>query len=131
VAHDLSVELIPSAHMLVGHDRMNIRVDDRRKLVFALSERVIQVRVEVEGRPRTFTFSNSELEIPLDPDERRRTVEAVIAYEAAFNDAVPVQPLNTDNPGFGVTASISEAGTFLLSGAVGTRIWSMVRTLSY
>ena len=117
VAHDLSVELIPSAHMLVGHDRMNIRVDDRRKLVFALSERVIQVRVEVEGRPRTFTFSNSELEIPLEPDERRRTVEAVIVYEAAFNDAVPVQHLNTDNPGFGVTASISEAGTFLLSGA--------------
>jgi hypothetical protein len=96
---------------------MSIDVDDRRKLVFALSERAVQVRVEVEGRPRTFTFSNSELEIPLDPDERRRTVEAVIAYEAVFNDAVPLQPLNTDNPGFGVAASISEAGTFLLSGA--------------
>jgi hypothetical protein len=117
VAHELSVELVPSAHLLVGHDRMSIRLDDRRKLVFALSERAVQVRVEVEGRPRTFKFSNSELEIPLDPDERRRTIEAVVTYEAVFNDTVPVQPLNTDNPGFGVTASISEAGIFLLPGA--------------
>lgn len=117
VTHELAVELVPAAHMLIAHDRMSIRVDDRHKLVFALSERVTQVRVEMEGQPRTFRFSNSELEIPLEAEERRRTVEVVIAYEAAFNDPVPVQPLNTDNPGFGVTACISEAGTFLLPGA--------------
>jgi aminopeptidase N len=117
VAHDLSIELVPSAHLLTGFDRMSIRVDDRHKLVFSLSERVTQIRVEVEGAPRTFRFSNSELEIPLEPDERRRTVEVVIAYEAVFNDPVPLHPLNTDNPGFGVIASISDAGTFLLAGA--------------
>jgi hypothetical protein len=103
--------------MLMGYDRMNIRVDDRYKLLFSLSERVTQIRVEVDGQPRTFKFSNSELEIPIEPDERRRTIEVVIAYEAVFNDPVPLQPLNTDNPGFGVAASISTAGTFLLSGA--------------
>lgn len=117
VTHELAVELVPAAHMLIAHDRMRIRVDDRHRLVFALSERVTQVRVEMEGQPRTFRFSNSELEVPLEAAERRRTVEVVIAYEAAFNDPVPVQPLNTDNPGFGVTACISEAGTFLLPGA--------------
>ncbi len=117
VTHDLSIELAPSAHMLMGHDRMSIRVDDRHKLMFTLSERVTQIRVETDGNPRTFKFSNSELEIPLESDERRRTIEVVVAYEAVFNDPVPVQPLNTDNPGFGVTASISSAGTFLLPGA--------------
>ncbi len=117
VAHDLSIELAPSAHLLMGFDKMSIRVDDRHKLVFSLSERVTQIRVEMEGTPRTFKFSNSELEIPLESDERRRTVEVVIAYEAVFNDPVPLHPLNTDNPGFGVTASISESGTFLLAGA--------------
>jgi len=30
---------------------------------------------------------------------------------------VPTTPLNTDNPGFGVTASITPTGTFLLAGA--------------
>jgi hypothetical protein len=117
VSHELAIELIPSAHMLIGRDKMSIRVDDRHKLVFSLSERATQVRVEAEGRPRTFKFSNSELEIPLETDERRRTLEVVVAYEAVFNDSLPVQPLNTDNPGFGVTASISAAGTFLLAGA--------------
>lgn len=117
VTHDLSIELVPSAHMLMGHDRMSIRVDDRQKLIFSLSERVTQIRAETDGKPCAFKFSNSELEIPLESDERRRVVEVVIAYEAVFNDPLPVQPLNTDNPGFGVTASISSAGTFLLSGA--------------
>jgi len=117
VAHELNIELVPAAHLLVGRDNMSIRVDDRRKLVFSLSDRVTQIRVEVEGKPRTFKFSSSELEIPLEPDERRRALEVFIAYEAVFNDPLPVDPLNTDNPGFGVIGSISDAGTFLLSGA--------------
>jgi len=36
VTHNLSIELVPSAHMLMGHDRMSIRVDDRHKLIFSL-----------------------------------------------------------------------------------------------
>jgi hypothetical protein len=117
VDHHLDIELHPSAHMLAGRDVMRIRVDDRRKLVFALSERAFQLRVEVDGRPRTFRFTNSEVEVPLESDEARRTIEAVITYEASFNDPVPISPLNTDNPGFGVTASIAHSGTFLLAGA--------------
>jgi hypothetical protein len=117
IEHRLDVELIPPAHMLIGRDAMSIRVDDRRKLVFALSDRVAQLGVEVDGKPRTFKFTNSELEVPLEPDDRRRTLEVVITYEAVFNDPVPIHPLNTDNPGFGVLASITEAGTFLLAGA--------------
>jgi hypothetical protein len=117
VEHRLEIELMPPAHLLTGRDVLQIRVDDRRKLVFALSERVAQLRVEVDGKPRTFKFTNSELEVPLEPDERHRVMEVVIAYEASFNDPVPMTPLNTDNPGFGVTASITPTGTFLLAGA--------------
>jgi aminopeptidase N len=117
VEHRLAIELMPPAHMLTGRDVLRIRVDDRRKLVFALSERVAQLRVEVDGKPRTFKFTNAELAVPLEPDERHRTIEVVITYEAIFNDPVPMTPLNTDNPGFGVTASITPTGTFLLAGA--------------
>jgi hypothetical protein len=117
VEHRLDIELLPDAHMLAARDAMRIRVDDRRKLVFVLSERVFQLQVEVEGRSRTFKFANSELEVPLESDEHRRTIEAVITYEASFNDPVPISPLNTDNPGFGVTASITSTGTFLLAGS--------------
>ena len=117
VEHRLDIELFPDAHMLAGRDEMRIRVDDRRKLVFALSDRVFQVRVEVDGRPRTFKFTNAELDVPLEPDELRRTLDVLITYEASFNDPVPISPLNTDNPGFGVIASIAPEGTFLLAGA--------------
>jgi hypothetical protein len=117
VEHRLEIELRPPAHLLTGRDVLHIRVDDRRALVFALSERVAQLQVEVDGKPRTFRFTNSELEVPLEPDECQRTIEAVITYEASFNDPVPMTPLNTDNPGFGVTASITPTGTFLLAGA--------------
>ena len=65
VEHRLEIELMPSAHLLTGRDVLQIRVDDRRKLVFALSERVAQLRVEVDGKPRTFKFTNSELDGPV------------------------------------------------------------------
>jgi hypothetical protein len=117
VEHRLEIGLMPPAHMLTGRDALQIRVDDRRKLLFTLSERVTQLRVDVGGKPRTYKFTNSELEVPLEPDERHRTLEVVITYEASFNDPVPMTPLNTDNPGFGVIASITPTGTFLLAGA--------------
>ena len=70
-----------------------------------------------------FKFSSSELEIPLETDERRRTLEVFIAYEAVFNDPLPVDPLNTDNPGFGVTvaAKVARPGlrTSMRCGAAG------------
>src|SRR5512145_1010754 len=115
--HRLEVEILPAAHLLVGRDLLTVEVDDRRKLMFGLSDRVTQLQVEVGGRPRTFRFTNGELEIPLEPDERRRTLDILVSYEAVFNDPIPHNPVNTDNPGFGVTGSITAEGVFLLAGA--------------
>jgi hypothetical protein len=117
VEHRLEVELHPSAHLLSGRDVMRVAVDDRRKLMVGLSDRVTHLQVEIDGRPKAFRFVNAELEIPLEPEERRRVLEVVVTYEAVFNDPIPLSPLNTDNPGFGVTGSISEHGVFLLAGA--------------
>ena len=117
VEHRLEVELIPSAHLLVGRDHLTVSTDGRRKLVVGLSDRVTHLHVDVDGQPRTFRFTNNELEIPLEPDERRRALEIVISYEAVFNDPFPHTPVNTDNPGFGVTGTITAEGVFLLAGA--------------
>jgi hypothetical protein len=115
--HRLEVEILPGAHLLVGRDLLTVEMDDRRKLVFGLSDRVTQLQVEVGGRPRTFRFTNAELEIPLEPDERRRTLDVLVSYEAVFNDPIPHNPVNTDNPGFGVSGSITPEGVFLLAGS--------------
>jgi hypothetical protein len=117
VHHRLEVALFPADHRLSARDAMRIDSAERQEIIFALSERAAQIQVAVEGRPRSFRFNNSELRIRLTPEEGQRPVELAISYEAAFNDPVPVNPLNTDNPGFGVTGVVSEAGTFLLAGA--------------
>jgi hypothetical protein len=114
--HRLEVEITPGAHLLSARDIITIQADGRRKLIVGLSDRVTHLHVEVDGRPRTFRFANSELEIPLEPQERNRAIELVIVYEAVFNDPIPHSPLNTDNPGFGVTGTIGEQGVFLLAG---------------
>jgi hypothetical protein len=40
-----------------------------------------------------------------------------IEYTCRSDDPAPVRPVKTDNPGFGVSGTISASGTFLLSGA--------------
>lgn len=117
VEHHLEVELRPERHLLVGRDDLRVVGDGRAKLVFALSERARDLQVEVNGRPRGFTFRGSFLEVPLAFEERGATVDVRIAYEAVFNDPAPLAPVNTDNPGIGVTALITEQGAFLLPGA--------------
>jgi hypothetical protein len=117
VEHRLAVELVPAERRLIGRDEMRIQTDDRPELFFFLSERVIRLHVEVEGRPRKFRFTASELVLPVAADERQRAITVSIRYEARFDDPVPVSPLNTDNPGFGVSATISETGVFLMPGA--------------
>ena len=45
------------------------------------------------------------------------TVDLSVHYTCRFDDPAPVRPVNTDNPGFGVSGTISAVGTFILSGA--------------
>jgi hypothetical protein len=117
VEHRLTVELVPAESRLVGRDRMRIAASERAELSIALAARARRVRVEVNGSGRPFDRSGSMLRVPLHAEERSRPVLLDVAYEAVFDDPVPVNPLNTDNPGFGVAASITAEGVFLLGGA--------------
>ncbi len=117
VAHRLEVELHPARRLLVGRDDLRVTGNGRAQLVFSLSERARDLAVEVNGRPRSFTFRGSSLEVPLAPEERDATVDVRIAYQAVFDDPAPVGPFPADNPGFGVSALITEQGAFLLPGA--------------
>ncbi|MCP5050515.1 MAG: M1 family metallopeptidase, partial [bacterium] len=73
--------------------------------------------MEVNRNPRNFNFENGRLGLNLEADEQFHNVQVSIHYSAIFDDPVPVRPINTDNPGFGVTATISQKGGFLLAGA--------------
>lgn len=116
-AHDLRIELLPDQGRLIGRDRLRIAASHRGELRFRLSPRAEKLKVEINGRPRRFARRAETLQVALAPDERGRPLDVDLVYEAVFDDPFPVNPYNTDNPGFGVAGTISAAGAFLLDGA--------------
>lgn len=117
VEHDLSVELLTAKKRLIGRDHMKITTGDDESLSFRLSEKAEQISVAVDSEIRKFEHAQGWLHVPLKNSERKATIQVTVRYTAVFDDPVPNRPVNTDNPGFGVSASISDNGCFLLSGA--------------
>ena len=117
VAHDLEVELLPAEKKIIGRDRMQISGYDDKALRFQLSEKANQISVSVNAGLREFQRRQGWLLVPLTAAERHRSIQVTVRYSAVFDDPVPIRPVNTDNPGFGVSATISDRGSFLLSGA--------------
>ena len=116
-AHHLQIELIPGASKLIGRNDIAINTNGTEILEFRLAERATAIEVQVNKNPRNFNFENGRLRLTLKAAERSGEVQVTIQYTAKFDDPVPENPINTDNPGFGVTATISEKGSFLLAGA--------------
>jgi hypothetical protein len=112
------VSLFPESQRLVGYDRITVE-PARKALILELPPRVNIRTLTVEGRPHPIRRKGHEVMVDpafvAAPGEDRMTIE--IRYEAVFNDPVPDFPVNTDNPGFGVTGVISEKGSFLQAGA--------------
>ncbi len=116
--HDLQVSLFPESQRLIGFDRIAVE-PVTQAFVVELAPRVEVQTLTVEGRSQPIRRKGFELvvspPIGVTPKGGRMTIE--IRYEAVFDDPVPAFPVNTDNPGFGVTGVISEKGSFLQAGA--------------
>jgi plasmid stabilization system protein ParE len=113
--HRLSVHLAPDRQQLTAEDRIRLTGEGSRTLTFVLSPRAAVTAVRVDGRLQTVDFSGGRLRVPVAAADG--PLEVAIHYTAVFDDPVPVLPANTDNPGYGVSGSISPEGTFLLAGA--------------
>jgi len=117
IHHDLSIELVPGRQLMLASDTASVRTRDDRFIEFTLTHRARNIEVQVEGRLREHEFYNELLRVPLKNGELNRHLRLQITYSGVFDDPVPVRPLNTDNPGFGVSGSITEAGACLLPGS--------------
>ena len=117
IEHDLKIELLPAEKKLIGRDHMKISTHDDESLRFRLSEKAERISVEINAGIRKFKHANGWLQVPLSASEHNASIQVTVRYRAVFDDPVPIRPVNTDNPGFGVSASISDSGSFLLSGA--------------
>jgi hypothetical protein len=115
--HRLQVEIFPQEQKLRAIDEISIEKSPGDGLDFKLSHRAQQIEVTVNDTPREIDFKNGRLHVRLAADEKDKEIRIAIRYAAIFDDPVPVRPVNADNPGFGVGATISDVGSFLLAGS--------------
>ena len=113
--HDLHVRLEPQRNFLVAEDRIRVTNGVQPRIEFYMAEHLKIQTVQFNGQPAQYTFTGDRLTIDVGND--RRSHQLLIAYQGGFNDQAPVQPLNTDNPGYGVTGTIGPRGTLLLAGS--------------
>ena len=117
VHHEMRIRLDPDHHRIEGVDTLSIRPASIASPILYLNPRATDLRMEVNGQPITFERIGAALH-PRVPDETREApYRLTITYGVRFDDPVPVRPLNADNPGYGVTGTISPTGTLLLDGA--------------
>ncbi|MBW2436685.1 MAG: hypothetical protein JRF29_05355, partial [Deltaproteobacteria bacterium] len=115
--HHLQVELFPEKQMLQAVDQITIEKSPDDKMDFKLSRRAEQIEVAVNGKYRKFDFEDGRLQVGLSAGEKNQKIQITIRYTAIFDDPVPIRPVNADNPGYGVSATISKRGSFLLAGS--------------
>lgn len=115
--HDLKISLEPLDNRLTGKDRIRVEPGHSEFIGFELSRSAQVKSVTVKESARPFLFEDGLLRIPVLPDEKGREMNVIVEYAALFKDPLPEAPVNTDNPGYGVTGIVSETGTFLLGGA--------------
>lgn len=115
IRHDLTVRLEPIQQMLLATDIVTIPPLEVSHLVFELAGHLAVKELTLNGLAAGFTFKNGRLRIPWASTALGGRLR--IVYGGTFNDDVPHAPLNTDNPGFGVTGTISPEGIMLLAGA--------------
>ena len=115
--HQLSVTVDLRHHTLTGSDRLTVDSRNAEEVKIRLSPRATIQRLRVNGQSQQVRFENGILAVRLNTAKSKEATTIELSYSAVFDDPVPLNPINTDNPGYGVTGSISEHGCFLLAGA--------------
>ncbi len=115
VQHDLTIRLDPGSHRLDGVDLITLSNHTDAAIDFYLADHLRIKCIESNGRRIEYSFNQGLLQIRIGPHPKPQRLR--IEYGGVFNDPVPVQPINADNPGYGVTGTIHDKGVLLLPGA--------------
>jgi hypothetical protein len=112
--HELSVRLFPNQSRLEAVDRITLSSPGDGRLSLAFRPDLAIRSLTWNGRPAGHSFSGRRMLLNIPPNERG---VLVIEYEGIFNDPFQARPATTDNPGQGVTGTISVEGALLLPGS--------------
>jgi hypothetical protein len=117
VHHDLAIRLYPGYHTLLARDTVTVR-HEGGPLVFTLSGNAAMEKVAAQGKDLAFIFEGEHLHVALPAGlSKKGEISLTISYRASFRDYVPEDPVNTEDPSYGVRGTILERGTFLSDNA--------------
>ncbi len=111
IEYDLKISLHPAEQLLVATAQIDFNDQIDTPLKLSLSSRCEILAVQQRGKPVPYSFSSGILQLDADGTE-----PLSISYQAVFNDQASNSPAHNEDPSYGVSASISEAGTYLSSG---------------
>jgi hypothetical protein len=115
--HELRIELKPEENRLIGRDEILLTGWRASEVTLFLAPHAVVKTFTLNGRSRKQIFRNGEMTIPLEAEETGKDLRLIIEYEGIFQDPVPENPVNMDNPGFGVSGTVSPRGVLLLGGS--------------
>ena len=116
--HDLAVRLDPKNNSLAALDTLTVNTGEQSFLAFVLSENATVEKVATREKDLPFTHKEGTLRVALPPDlPEGSKFSLTVSYRASFRDHVPDDPVNNEDPGYGVRATIREKGTFLSDSA--------------
>ncbi|MBD1399249.1 M1 family metallopeptidase [Pelovirga terrestris] len=108
VEYHLDLHLHPAQHQLDGTATIRIKEFDGQQLQLRLSPEASVHQVRQGQRVINYQFNNGRLTLFLVSEDPVK-----IDYSATFNDPVPATAVHTEDPSFGISATISPAGSYL------------------
>ncbi len=117
LSQELEVVMAMADRSLEGRSLLTVNRQDSDTLLLSLAPQAAIDSVRVNDRQAPFDFRSGRLRIDLSPFSGEGLLKVGISYRARFDDPFPDRPVVTDNPGYGVTGTITRDHAFLLAGS--------------
>ncbi len=111
INYELDISLHPARQQLIATALIDLNNSNESSHVLRLSSRCEIIAVRQGDRPVPYEFSAGILQLELHGTE-----PLSISYRGVFNDQLRGTPLHNEDPGYGISASISAKGSYLSSG---------------
>lgn len=113
VRHDLRLRLIPETNALEATDDIFVNRTPETLLTLRLSPVTTIVRLSLNGVEPPYSINHGYLEIHPQPNNIDTETHLSISYQSRFRDQVPLDPVNNEDPTYGISGTISPEGVFL------------------
>lgn len=115
--HDLHLNLQPEPGRLTATDTLTIVPGGDSQVVLHLAPQVRIETVSLADRPTAYAWQKGRLSVSIPPAMRKGEVLLTVRYSGVFRDPVPENPVHSEDPTYGVAATIGARGTFLAGGS--------------